>query len=594
MSIGLLILVILLFLLFLGCIGFYLYYIKRGTLILVAILTIGVWFLNFSLAIIFPFDVSVTKQLHSANLTLNSSTVDLTEEKILELNTTIQEMTDNQGIVKIFYTIIYWSIMVISWVALPVLKEYERRGELTVKERFLAAVKSNIMFYVSCGIAGLVVIVIFVILILMGKIKFSLGEEGISLYNTVIDCSNLYGLSFIVVLMGYSFVKSPKKLYAQVNTNKRIKYLEFRAMKLYEKLEKAKKDLIKQGKIIMSTLDYIHYGTGMSDESKDSLAEYEDEIKSILKEVKNKYYYMINLGETINEEKELKTKKEIVALHAAIKVNQNCIMLFNSRLEELYEEWYTLQSVSSYNKLIERTSSTRRSASVYLDKDFAPKDISNFMQKYYISIRPKLILLLMGILVLCSLMVILGECTLSFNPIIFVPNFILQNVENEIPTYLIILPPLSFMLYECGYGLFRLRISKDFGIYGNRKTSSFSILFISNFFCTVGFALTVHFGKLINCPDTVINTYFGLKFVTVNSPFKTVALYLPILIPVISLIMLLDIYGRVVRCFGGKTFDEDDFDGSETGNVGQETLMKIHKEKMMNQGKELEGEDGED
>ena len=503
-------------------------------------------------------------------------------------------MTDNQGIVKIFYTIIYWSIMVISWVALPVLKEYERRGELTVKERFLAAVKSNIMFYVYCGIAGLVVIVIFVILILMGKIKFSLGEEGISLYNTVIDCSNLYGLSFIVVLMGYSFVKSPKKLYAQVNTNKRIKYLEFRAMKLYEKLEKAKKDLIKQGKIIMSTLDYIHYGTGMSDESKDSLAEYEDEIKSILKEVKNKYYYMINLGETINEEKELKTKKEIVALHAAIKVNQNCIMLFNSRLEELYEEWYTLQSVSSYNKLIERTSSTRRSASVYLDKDFAPKDISNFMQKYYISIRPKLILLLMGILVLCSLMVILGECTLSFNPIIFVPNFILQNVENEIPTYLIILPPLSFMLYECGYGLFRLRISKDFGIYGNRKTSSFSILFISNFFCTVGFALTVHFGKLINCPDTVINTYFGLKFVTVNSPFKTVALYLPILIPVISLIMLLDIYGRVVRCFGGKTFDEDDFDGSETGNVGQETLMKIHKEKMMNQGKELEGEDGED
>ena len=38
-------------------------------------------------------------------------------------------------------------------------------------------------------------------------------------------------------------------------------------------------------------------------------------------------------------------------------------------------------------------------------------------------------------------------------------------------------------------------------------------------------------------------------------------------------------------------FDEDDFDGDETGSVGQETLMKIHKEKMTNKGQELDGDD---
>jgi hypothetical protein len=107
----------------------------------------------------------------------------------------------------------------------------------------------------------------------------------------------------------------------------------------------------------------------------------------------------------------------------------------------------------------------------------------------------------------------------------------------------------------------------------------------------VGFALTVHFGALINCPDTVLNTYFGLKFANESSPFKTAALYLPILIPVICFIMLLDIYNRVVKCCGGKTFDEDDFDGDETGSVGQETLMKIHKEKMTNKGQELDRDD---
>ena len=606
MSIGLLALLILLLVLFVGCVGFYMFYIKRGTLVLVAIMTIGVWFLNFSLAIIFPFDVSVTKQfmyandtLNAANATLNTTnatlnpnvTVNLSEAERANLTSIKDEMQGYRDIVYIMYTIIYWAIMVISWVTLPVLKEYERRGELTVKERFNAAVKANIMFYVYCGLAGLVVIIIAVVLIVTGKITFTIEKEGLSLYTTVIDASNLYGLSFIVVLMGYSFVKSPKKIFMHYNMKKRIKYLEFRATKIYEKLEKTKKDLIKQGKILMATLDNLHYGTGMSDESKDSLTEYEDEIKRILKEVKNKYYYFINLGETINEEKEVKTKKELVTLHAAIKVNQNCIVLFNCRLEEIYDEWYTLQSVSSYNKLIERSSSSNRSGSVYLDKDFAPKDISNCMQKFYISIRPKLVLLLIGLLVICSIIVILGECTLSFKTIIFIPSFILQKIDSELGTYLVIIPPLFFMLYECGYGLFRLRISKDFGIYGNKKTTSFSILFVSNFFCTVGFALTVHFGALINCPDTVLNTYFGLKFANANSPFKTAALYLPILIPVICFIMLLDIYNRVVKCCGGKTFDEDDFDGDETGSVGQETLMKIHKEKMTNKGQELDGDD---
>ena len=566
MSTGLLILIILLFLLFVGCICVYMYYIKRGTSILVACMTISVWFINFSLAIIFPFDVFVATNEGS-------------------------DKESNQDIIYIMYTIIYWSIMVISWVALPVLKEYERRGELTVKERFCAAVKANIMFYVYCGIAGLVVIVVAIILIVTDKITFTIQKEGLSLYTTIIDASNLYGLSFIVVLMGYSFAKLPKKIFIHYNMNKRIKYLEFRATKIYEKLEQTKKDLIKQGKILMATLDNLHYGTGMSDEPKESLIEYEDEIKRILKEVKNKYYYFINLGETINEEKEVKTKNELVTLHAAIKVNQNCIVLFNCRLEEIYKEWYTLQSVSSYNKLIERNSSLNRSASIYLDKDFAPKDISNCMQKFYISIRPKLVILLISLLAICSIIVVLGECTLSCEESIFVPSYILNVVESEIGTYLVILPPLFFMLYECGYGLFRLRISKDFGIYGNKKTTSFSILFVSNFFCTVGFALTAHFGALINRPETVLNKNFGMKFIGVESPFKTAAVYLPIAIPVISLIMLLDLYNRVVKCCGGKTFDEDDCDGNETGNVGQETLMKIHRDKTSNQGQELNEED---
>ena len=567
MSTGLLILIILLALLLALCIILYFYFIKKGAFFLVSVITITVWFLNASLTVIFPYDYAISKSWQDANNS-NTSSPDYNETAV---NITKHLLEEQQQVVYYIYTFIYWIIFILSWIILPVLKEYEHRGELTIRERFYASIKSNIMFYVYVIIAVVVMFVVFFIFIFAGKIKFSSHFTGKNVYMTVIDCSNLYGLLFIIVLMGYSFVKGPKKIYGHYNIKKRIKYLEYSAERISSNLDMAKQNLKKQGLILMATLDNVKYNRDEYENKDNSIIVYEKEMNAILKALKHKNEYFVNIENVVNKEKELKTKNDLVKLNTVIRFNQNCIVLFTCRLDEIYEEWYTLQSVVHLQNKTQRDDS--------LLSDFIPKNISKCKQVYYTSLRPILVIILIILLVIASSVVVLGECTIAFESInLFIPGLILNFIANEIWGYFILLPPILFMFYCCSYGLFRLKIAKDFGIYGNKKTTSFSILFISKFFCTIGFALVVNFGVIIKFPNTVLDTNFGLNF-SEDLPFKIVAKYLPLLIPVICVIMMMNVYDKIVRCFGGKTFEgEEDVEGNETVE-GKEKLMEMHKSK---------------
>ena len=150
MSTGLLILIILLALLLVLCIVLYYYFIKKGVFFLVSVITITVWFLNASLTVIFPYDYAISKSWQELNATNTSSP----SYNATTVNTTKQHLEEQQRIVYYLYTFIYWIIFILSWIILPVLKEYEKRGELTVRERFRAAVKSNIMLYLLCSLSS--------------------------------------------------------------------------------------------------------------------------------------------------------------------------------------------------------------------------------------------------------------------------------------------------------------------------------------------------------------------------------------------------------------------------------------------------------
>lgn len=569
MSTGLLILIILLALLLVLCIVLYYYFIKKGVFFLVSVITITVWFLNASLTVIFPYDYAISKSWQELNVTNTSSP----SYNATAVNTTKQHLEEQQRIVYYLYTFIYWIIFILSWIILPVLKEYEKRGELTVRERFRAAVKSNIMFYVYVIIAVVVILVVFSIFIFAGKITFTSHFTGKNLYMTVIDCSNLYGLLFIIVLMGYSFVKGPKKIYGHYNIKKRIKYLEYNAERINNNLDKAKQNLKKQGLILMATLDNVKYNRDEYENKNNSIIVYEKEMNAILKSLRHKNEYFVNIDNVVNKEKELHTKNDLAKLNTVIRFNQNCIVLFTCRLDEIYEEWYTLQSV------VHAQNKTQRDDSLLTD--FIPKNISKCTQVYYTSLRPILVLILIVLLVIASSIIVLGECTIVFERLnLFIPGIILNYIESEeVWVYFILLPPILFMFYCCGYGLFRLKIAKDFGIYGNKKTTSFSILFISKFFCTIGFALVVNFGIIIKFPNTVLDTNFGLNF-SEDLPFKLVAKYVPLLIPVICVVMMMNVYEKIVKCLGGKTFEaEEDVEGSNETVEGKEKLMEMHKSK---------------
>ena len=174
------------------------YYLRKKTNPLVFIITLIMWFLNAYMILILPYDIYLS----------NYESQDTKVEKIEGL----------KNIIRILYTIIYWSILIISWILIPLLSKYEQCGYFTKREKIIYSIKSNLLYY------GVVLLIGFVLFIWA---YFKLSEETNEFFKkNCFNVSYLFGFFFLVLLLGYSIPKLPKNIYNKIFYKKQIKNLE--------------------------------------------------------------------------------------------------------------------------------------------------------------------------------------------------------------------------------------------------------------------------------------------------------------------------------------------------------------------------------
>ncbi|KAI0128889.1 LMBR1-like membrane protein-domain-containing protein [Xylariales sp. AK1849] len=128
----------------------------------------------------------------------------------------------------ISWRITYWLTFVLTWFILPILAEYSDAGYREPKDRLLYSLRENAQYQaimLGSGILGLVYVFI------------SYGPSLLSLKSLIMALAYCWGLILAIYLMGHGLVAIPRTLIRNASIPGRLRRLQAKAPKLYEKME---------------------------------------------------------------------------------------------------------------------------------------------------------------------------------------------------------------------------------------------------------------------------------------------------------------------------------------------------------------------
>ncbi|KAI0593957.1 LMBR1 domain-containing protein [Biscogniauxia sp. FL1348] len=128
------------------------------------------------------------------------------------------------------WRISYWLTFVLTWFILPILAEYSDAGYREPKDRIMYSLRANAQYYVLVLGSGIIGLVYFFI---------SYGPSFVSLKGLIMALAYCWGLVLAIYLMGHGLVVIPRSLIRGASTSNRLRLLQSKAPRLYEKMEDA-------------------------------------------------------------------------------------------------------------------------------------------------------------------------------------------------------------------------------------------------------------------------------------------------------------------------------------------------------------------
>ena len=603
-------------------VSFFLVYIysRRGTNPL-AIITAGVtWGLNFILIVFIPYDIYYA---YSDNINEeNSKTI--------------------KNILYVGYNIIYWALFICSWIFIPLMQEYEDSGAFTIKNKIIASIKSNLIYYSVLGIISIIFLVS----------AFFIFSDFKSFILELMNFSYFIGLLLFYFLFGYSIINLPIKAFYKTRYEEQVKYLEWRAIDLKHDLEKIKKELIDDGYLLQNTLRQFEidkrYEKSKVSEDDDEKKENNiqrtftfssNELKDYSDIMQERYNYLYDNSNvfdielrrnTLDNDKEpLQTVKELVKLNRKINKNEWDDLRIQIKIRSHYKQWATLltfliEEKDNYNIKtgnIEVTNPTNSEEGLIPNKEedddlelykkeeddekfFRLKNFSKYDFIYYQKLRRPLLYIYLGLLAFCGGFTIISQIGVippsDFSIYGAILRIIIDQNFGILGLHFFIMIPIIFLFLMSIYTFFKLNISGYFYMYKDRQTDSVSLMFFSTNLCRISFSI---------CLDVILNidSRFDLDKITqierligVEPQFKDrenkkrpifYKLYdfTPLILVLYILILFFKIPQKIAKkCCKKQIFSTDTEDSMENIKEGHDYYMEINKNNKGELMKKLE------
>ena len=555
-------------------------YVRKGTNKLVTLISIITWFFDFYMVILLPYDICITnKQKRKEDLT--------------------QAEQDTIEIIKISYQVTYWMTFFITWLIIPLLKNYESSGEFTRWEKFKYSIRSNLILYA---------IELFICIILFIWAFFKLKKETISFFvKNIYNFSYVLGLSIMLLLLSYSLIKLPKLIYEKINYENTIQYYEYSAKNINDKLSIVKMELEENGHQLLVTMEDSKIMQEMKDDNiltdnkmrlnnDKSIYQYQPYMKEKFDYLhKNSKVFNINIKNNSfgSQQEPIKDKKKLVLLFKKIMKEEWDDLRLQCQMQRIYSKWSTLKSIlilGKKNKYITNSKYSKlgreKSEKIMYDKPdenfITLNSISSFKIWYYLKPRKIFIFILTIILFLFGGIIFISEISISLPWNLSFFSLLISSVTNVLILHLVLFIQIIYLLGMSMYTLLRLKISGYYGMYPNNQTDGISLMYFVDNINRIIFPLCLNVIMMVNKGDevnkTILESIFGINMQ--NKVFVIFNNYSPLILILCVLINGFNVFLKLGKCFGIDDFYIESEKRDNDIEEGYNLLMDINKKSM--------------
>uniref|UniRef100_A0A8C4M4C7 LMBR1 domain containing 2 n=1 Tax=Equus asinus TaxID=9793 RepID=A0A8C4M4C7_EQUAS len=447
---------------------------KQHRLVIVG--TLLAWYLCFLIVFILPLDVSTTIYNRCKHAAANSSPPENNSTTGVYAATPAPSEHPcfkpwsyiPDGIMPIFWRVVYWTSQFLTWILLPFMQSYARSGGFSITGKIKTALIENAIYYGTY-------LLIFGAFLIYVAVNPHLHLEWNQLQTIGIAAANTWGLFLLVLLLGYGLVEIPRSYWNGAKRGYLLMKTYFKAAKLMTEkadAEEALEDVMEEVCKVNGSIKYNHPLRKCVD--------------TILKKCPTEYQE--KMGRNMDDYEDFDEKhntypseKSLVKLHKQVIYSVQRHRRTQVQWQILLEQAFYLEDVAK-----NETSATHQFVHTFQSPDPENRFIQHFYSptvEWYWEclLRPWFYRILAVVLSIFSVIVVWSECTFfSTTPVLSLFAVFIQLAEKtynyiyiEIACFLSI-----FFLSICVYStVFRIRVFNYYYLASHHQTDAYSLLF---------------------------------------------------------------------------------------------------------------------
>eukprot|EP01117_Protostelium_nocturnum_P005255 TRINITY_DN1910_c0_g1_i2.p1 TRINITY_DN1910_c0_g1~~TRINITY_DN1910_c0_g1_i2.p1 ORF type:complete len:622 (+),score=181.15 TRINITY_DN1910_c0_g1_i2:157-2022(+) len=489
-------------------------------------------FLNFLLFLLLPIDISAVRYRNCLN----------TDEIPDEMCPHPLILIDNDALI-VLWKIIYWSLFILCWTALPIWQSFCEVGQFTFLTKLKAAIRENIIFY---GVTLAIGIVLFVFFAATGSINPK------NVLSISIGAANAWGLLLMMCFLGYALVEIPKYSWLHSNDAKTLDIHQFHSVSYRDKHLKYRNALITLFKQIKEYSNAIHTN---------------DPYRPFIDEIVDKCpieYRDIRQGSGDN----YPTYDKLVQLNAKLKQTVHKVKSSRSVYLNLIERAFELEDrIASYSNDEKRVRWTFKER-----REYKLGRVIDTLEWLWYSYVHSIFLRVWTVVCICmALMIIWSETFFNISRKFSVDLSIFSQVFNSrvdfswAVQWLFIAFPLLYIATCSYWTLFRLKLFNYYQLIPHHHSSGSSLLFCAIYVSRLTPTIAYNFLMMIDdnqkrhafvASHTAYYQVLRPEQENLGGFIEGFNTYFPIILILLCLGTLFDVYTKLVMSFCAQRFQK--------------------------------------
>lgn len=539
--------------------------------------TLLAWYLCFLIVFILPLDVSTT--IYNQCVLDHRSFINTTANSSVRPTKSVPESCYKpwsyipDGIMPVFWRVVYWTSQCLTWLLLPFMQSYARSGGFSITGKIKTALIENAIYYGTY-------LLIFGSLLIYVAVHPQWHLSWYELQTIGITAANTWGLFLLVLLLGYGLVEIPRSYWNASRHGHMLIKTYFKASKLMTEKADAEEnleDVMEEVRKVSESIKYNHPLRKCVD--------------TILR--KCPVDYQEKMGRNMDDYEDFDDKQNTYPSEKSLVKLHKQVIYAVQRHNRTRVQWQILlqQAINLEDVAKNETSSTHQFVhtfpsgepagwfSRYIYTPTAEWYWECFLKRWFYR-------LLSVILTMFSVAVVWSECTFfSTRPVLSLFAVFIQLAEKdynylyiEMACFLTI-----FFLCICVYStVFRIRVFNYYYLAPHHQTDAYSLQFSGMLFCRLTPPLCLNFLGLIHMDSKISHQKKGqTAYTSIMGSMQVLSfiangfyIYYPMLILILCIATYFSLGTRCLNLLGFQQFMGDCEMTSDLIDEGKELIRR--------------------